>query len=413
MRVSTGAHNQLAIEHVGRTGLSEDHKTFISIIYFLCYFVTRRIFELSCAHYPANMMVSSLGVLAVFASISVVTNAGLIRRAGVVPSLSGDPVDMTSGQGGTYPRASFLSDGSLIGAYAATAGDEKQLALVSSTDNGASWEHLGTAATRSANSSDLDNPYPLQLPDGRVLLAYRNHDKDPSTGNYTAFRIDISYSDDNGVSWEYLSTAATMRGGPIGIWEPFLRNAQDGSLQMYYSKENEADDQDSIERVSTNGGADWGDEMTISGADLTSRDGMTGVATISGSNLIAVFESEQGGYFQVDSITSPDDGNTWGNRQTVYLPTGTNNNAGAPQVVNVGGTLCVSFMTDEDTQLHDWVNGAGAKMITSGDGGSTWDNKIEVFEPQANWPEMVTLDDSSLLCMADMDGAKSQKVILS
>lgn len=261
-----------------------------------------------------------------------VLSAYLLQRAGVVPSLQGNAVDMTSGEGGTYPRANFLSDGSLLGAYAATVGDNKQLTLVKSTDNGDSWSFLGTAATRPTNSSDLDNPYPLQLPSGRVLLAYRNHDKDPSTGNYTFFRIDVSYSDDNGATWKYLSTPATMPGGTIGIWEPFLRNAQDGSLQIYYSKENAADDQDTIEQISTDGGSSWGDQMTISGQDFTSRDGMTGVATISGSNLIAVFESEQGGYFQVDSITSSDDGKTWGNRQTVYLPTGKNNNAGAPQV---------------------------------------------------------------------------------
>ena len=356
-------------------------------------------------------MVRLLGALVVLASISIASNAQPVRRAGVVPSLSGDPVDMTSGGGGTYPRANFLSDGSLIGAYAATVGDNKVLTLAQSTDNGASWSPLGTAATRPVASSDLDNPYPLQLPGGRILLAYRNHDKNGDA--YTAFRITLSCSDDGGSTWVFLSDAATMPGGDIGIWEPLLRNAADGSLQLYYSKENSLDDQDSIERVSTDGGATWGDEMTISGSDITARDGMLGVASVDGSNLIAVFESRQNGLFQVDSITSSDDGNTWGNRQTVYLPTGTDNNAGAPQVVNVGGTLCVSFMTDEDTQLHDWINGAAAKMITSGDGGSTWENKIQVFEPQANWPGMVTLDDSSLLYMADHDGAKSQKIVLS
>lgn len=113
---------------------------------------------------------------------------------------------MTSGGGGTYPRANFLSDGSLIGAYAATVGDNKVLTLAKSTDSGASWSSLGTAATRPVDSSDLDNPYPLQLPSGRVLLAYRNHDKDASTGDYTYFRITISYSDDNGATWEYLSS---------------------------------------------------------------------------------------------------------------------------------------------------------------------------------------------------------------
>lgn len=64
-------------------------------------------------------------------------------------------------------------------------------------------------------------------------------------------------------------------------------------------------------------------------------------------------------------------------------------------------------------QLHDWINGAGAKLITSTDGGQTWSNKLEVFTPQANWPGMVTLDATSFLYMADKDGAKSQKMTLS
>lgn len=256
------------------------------------------------------------------------------RRAGFVPALSGDPVDMTSGTGGTYPRANLLADGSILGAYAATVGDNKVLTLASSSadSKGTSWTNIGSAATRPSNSSDLDNPYPLQLPSGRCILAYRNHDKDPSTGAYTFFRITLSYSDDGGKSWLFLADVATKQGGAIGIWEPFLRNAQDGSLQIYYSEENSADDQDSKMRTSTDGGTTWSDAATISGTDITARDGMVGVATVTGSNLIAVFESEQGGLFTVKSITSPDDGKTWSNRQDVYTPTGTNNNAGAPQV---------------------------------------------------------------------------------
>ncbi|KAK3715421.1 hypothetical protein LTR37_007149 [Vermiconidia calcicola] len=126
---------------------------------------------------------------------------------------------------------------------------------------------------------------------------------------------------------------------------------------------------------------------------------------IKGQKSIAVFESLQGEILQLDSGTSPDDGKTWDNRQTVYIPTGVNNNAGAPQVVNVGGTLSISFMTDNDTQLHDWINGTGAKLITSRDGGSTWDNKLEVFTPQGSWPGMVALNESSLLYMPDKSGA--------
>ena len=43
----------------------------------------------------------------------------------------------------------------------------------------------------------------------------------------------------------------------------------------------------------------------------------------------------------------------------------------------------------------------------------SWDNKIQVFAPQANWPGLLDLDGSTLLYMADSGGAKSQKIVLS
>ena len=166
-------------------------------------------------------------------------------------------------------------------------------------------------------------------------------------------------------------------------------------------------------RTSTDGGRSWSNASTITGEGITSRDGMPGVATVKGKNLIAVFESEQNGLFTVDSVTSYDDGRTWSNRQCVYTPTGVDNNAGAPQVVNVGGTLCVSFMTDEDTQLHKWIQGADAKLITSGDGGRTWGNKITVFNVTADWPGILSLNERGILYMADSGGAKAQRVSLA
>lgn len=88
------------------------------------------------------------------------------------------------------------------------------------------------------------------------------------------FRITLSYSDDLGKSWKYLSTPASDPGPVNGNWEPFLRNAQDGSLQLYYSRENSAADQDTLERFSNDGGKTWTKAQTISGAGMTARDGM-------------------------------------------------------------------------------------------------------------------------------------------
>jgi len=251
-------------------------------------------------------------------------------------------------------------------------------------------------------------------------VAYRNHIKS-STGEYTTFRISISYSDDNGSTWTDLSTPASQPGPGNGIWEPFLRNAQDGkTLQLYYSSENSGADQDSLMRTSTDGGCTWTEPSVISGQDRISRDGMLGVAVICDTQLIAVFESEQNGLFTIDSVRSPDDGKTWGDRRRVYTPVGANNNAGAPQVVNVAGKLVVSFMTDEDTQQHQWSGGASvsAKVIVSTDRGSTWGADVLVGPVKSSWPGMVVVGDvvgkdvkeSEVLVMFDHGGCMVQRL---
>jgi hypothetical protein len=324
-------------------------------------------------------------------------------QTGVVPSLSGAPSVIGPG---AYPRANFLHDGSIIGAYTAPDSGDKIITLARSTDSGTSWTEIGTAARGPTATTDIDNPYPLQLPSGRILVAYRNHDL--QNGVFTFYRITISYSDDNGATWLYLSTPASD-GPPNGLWEPFLRIAQDGSLQLYYSRENSGKDQDSLMRTSTDGGKTWSAATTISGAEFNDvRDGMIGVATISGSKLIAVFESEQNSSpFSIHSITSTDDGKTWGNRQTVYTPKGSGTNAAAPQVINVGGTLVVSFQTNEDTPT-----GNVAKIVTSGDGGVTWGHELTFSPDVSTWAGLMTLDDSSFLGLASHNGAEAQKVKL-
>lgn len=319
---------------------------------------------------------------------------------------------------GTYPRATRLSDGSVLGVYTAFDNGYTTLKTIKSIDGGLSWLALGEIAKAASNANDLDNPYVLQLPSGRILSAFRNHSRDPSTGKYTFYRISMSSSDDYGETWTYLSQPASESDIVNGIWEPFLRNAQDGSLQIYYSRENAANDQDTLERVSVDKGQTWSDASTISGVAITARDGMTGVATITGSSLIAVFESGADGVFTINSITSNDDGITWGNRQRVYTSPMTRN-AAAPQVINVGGTLVVSFITDEDAgnpdvkEVNTSAENTSAKIVISEDQGATWGQKITIGEEPSFWPGLVDLDDKNFLMMFDNGGAaKSKRVTL-
>ncbi|QKX63957.1 uncharacterized protein TRUGW13939_11129 [Talaromyces rugulosus] len=339
------------------------------------------------------------------------------KRTGTTASLSGGQIVMGAG---TYPRANLLQDGSIIGAYTAFANNNKAITAVHSTDGGNTWNEIGTVAQADASTHDLDNAYPLQLPSGRILMAMRNHDTttDPSTDKaaYTFFRITICYSDDGGTTWSYLSTPASDPGPVNGNWEPFLRMAEDNiTLQLYYSRENSGHDQDNLMRTSADGGGTWSGATVISGGKTTStRDGMLGVTLISGTNLIAVFETinmtAEHGFFGVYSVTSSDDGQTWGNRQPVYAPKGFN--AQAPQVTNVGGTLLCSFQTDEDLSAPDLSTEAG-KIVISGDGGATWGNKLTFSPAVSNWGGLLAIDDTSFFALTDHSGAKVQKVILA
>ncbi|KAM3070282.1 hypothetical protein ACMFMG_010118 [Clarireedia jacksonii] len=349
-----------------------------------------------------------------------------------MPSLSGDPsiFNVTQGTSG-YPRANYLSNGNIMGAYTAfPPGTGNQLLVVTtSTNNGETWEQTGSAGQRPVAESTLDNPFPFQRPDGKVLLAYRNHDIN-AKGEFTTYRITISISENLGADWAFFTDAVVVEATPAlnGLWEPFLRTADDGTLQMYYSHELNANDQDNFMRISSNGGKDWGDAIPVSGQGKPScRDGMVGVVEPSDGKLIAVFESldkEHETGFKIYSVSSSNGGKKWENRQLIYDP-GNDKNAGAPQIVRVGNTLAVSFMTDEDRVPYDqrtdadkarpWPTVTAAKLIVSNDGGATWGYKTTVFPLEAYWPGLLSLkNENALLLLSSSSGKlESQKVVFS
>lgn len=302
---------------------------------------------------------------------------------------------------GTYPRATFLKDGSMLACYTSWSGPNTVLAVARSTDGGHGWSSIGSISTEISATNDLDNCFLHQLPSGRILAGFRHHSK--SGSDYTFYRLVVCYSDNNGARWQYLSTPATSSTPKLGIWEPFMMDALDGSLMFYFSRETKTDssDQDNILIRSTNGGSSWSSEQTISGGGITCRDGMVGVARLgSGSRtLIAVFESlspDTG----VHSVESLDDGATWGNRRLVYKSSVGGASNAAPQVAYVGGKLAATFQTNEDdTNLQPNV-----KVVVSTDGGATWGQKTTALA-KCNWAGAVTLDNTDLLVLCESWGA--------
>lgn len=202
---------------------------------------------------------------------------------------------------GVYMRVTSLKDGSLFGTYTVVSGDQQIIKAVKSTDKGNSWQQVGTVTSGTASKFDIDNSFPLQLPGGRILVAFRNHDRSTTgTPKFSWYRITLCYSDDNGATWHYLTQIDEhAANGYNGLWEPFLRLARDGSLQVYYSSENNLPDQDNVMKISRDNGQTWGAMRPVSGQGVTTRDGMMGIAPIDNNgNLMLVSP-----YFSTQTIS--------------------------------------------------------------------------------------------------------------
>ncbi|KAJ7777333.1 glycoside hydrolase family 93 protein [Mycena metata] len=343
---------------------------------------------------------------------------GLSSRAnGLAPTVDPTTYVPVSGGGGTYPRLAQLADGSVLATTTTSSGATHILTVTRSTDGARTFSAWGTVST---GTGDLDNLFLKQLANGDILATFRNHDKN-SAGNYTIYRITASISHDNGKTWAFLSQVETRTATAIknGLWEPFIRIAKSGAIQVYYAAENSAADQDILMRSSTNGGTTWSAATTVAGATTTGRDGMPGCTDFTSggtARVLCIFETTEGTApaYTVKSVVSINDGVSFGERRQVYVPTGSGNNAGAPQVVTTtGGTLVASFMTDEDTSAHIWPNGGSMKILTSlSSDPAVWGQKTTVLPVTSVWPGIFARSDGSNTAVgcADNSGAKCHEI---
>ncbi|KAI1774325.1 glycoside hydrolase family 93 protein [Hypoxylon cercidicola] len=324
---------------------------------------------------------------------------------------------------GTYPRLARLSDGGILSISSYTDGNDRVLRVARSDDDGATFATISEVA-RSAGG-DLDNGFLLQLPSGAVLAAFRNHDKN-ADGAYTYFRITVCRSDDGGRTWTFAAQAAetaASASGFNGLWEPFMRLGKDGGVQLTYSGELSQTNQETFRTLSYDGGATWSApvNLRLHGENQQFRDGMQGIAATrdaaSGQDaLVMVFEVKDGDFFYVSTVTSYDDGNTWGSRNTIFRPS--QHNAGAPQIATIGGNLAVVFMTDEDTTgALDWPAKADIKMIFSSelrDGQVTWDSQtMQISQDSSYWPSAFQKTSDSIIAVYERGNVPRGRTISS
>jgi hypothetical protein len=111
-----------------------------------------------------------------------------------------------------------------------------------------------------------------------------------------------------------------------------------------------------------------------------------------------VFENTEigPGNYSIDYVRSTDDGNTWDGRARLYTAPN-NGNAGAPQIINVEGTLVTSFQSKALAQ-----DGSDEMVIvTSVDNGTTWNTESPTIAATGNiyWPGLVNMDANSFLAL--------------
>ncbi|OTA99426.1 glycoside hydrolase family 93 protein [Hypoxylon sp. CI-4A] len=322
---------------------------------------------------------------------------------------------------GTYPRLARLSDGGILSIATFQDGSDRVLRVSRSDDDGGSFTEIGEVAR---STGDLDNGYLLQLPSGTILAAFRNHDKN-ADGALTYFRITVCSSTDGGRTWVFAAQAAenaASASGFNGLWEPFLRLGGDGAVQLTYSGELSQTNQETFRALSRDEGKTWSApaNLRLHGDRTDQRDGMQGIVSVqdAGSGqetLVMVFEVKEGNYVHLATVTSTNDGESWGSRSTIFQAA--NHNAGAPQIASVGNNLAVVFMTDEDTDASslNWPDKATIKMIFSSElrgGQLDWTTQtLKLSDASAYWPGAFQRASNDIIAVYERGGTPYGKVV--
>jgi hypothetical protein len=159
-------------------------------------------------------------LLSVLSTISLAGPTSLVKRGSLLPNVNPAVISLSPQGGGTYPRLTTLSDGSILSVFTFFQGSTRILTVTKSTDGGQTFGAWGTVASQ---TNDCDNPNIIELPDGSLIATFRNHDLN-SSGVYTFYRITACKSTDGGRTWAFISQVNQRAAeGVNGLWVRVFR----------------------------------------------------------------------------------------------------------------------------------------------------------------------------------------------
>jgi hypothetical protein len=228
-------------------------------------------------------------------------------------------------------------------------GTNSILKLRQGKDHCQSWAPLAEVAE---DGRTLDNGELVRLPGGDLLLTGRSLVRGKS------YQLPVYRSRDGGRSWGRLSNVDSSEGnGERGLWEPDFWVLGDGRLVVTYSNEQHPGFSQLIsERISSDGGATWGEEIRAvaepGGGKL--RPGMSQMARLSDGRYLLVYEVVGVGNGDVHFKLS-EDGIHWPEGLGVAIP----------------GQHCGPFVTVlPDGRIV--VTSCGNQLSVSEDSGVSW-----------------------------------------
>ncbi len=271
-----------------------------------------------------------------------------------------------------YPRMLKLANGDwlAVNTFDESSSFGLDLRIWKSTDNCRTWTWIDTI---SEPGRDVDNGQLLQLKDGSVLLSCR------SVIWGASFKLNVYKSDDFGNSFNYISTIDQNEGSNIGgkgVYEPHLGFLDDGRVSVMYANEKYEDsnpryDQVLSQKISSNGGVSWGNEIFVAWdtQDPDNRPGMPVWTKMSDGRYAVVFEVC--GTLGCDIyFKTSNNGINWEPGIGVRIP----DQSGAPYLLSINsGRL--------------YVTSNNGKIKYSDNYGATWKNAGTPW-PGLSWPNL-------------------------